>query len=70
MKLTQYVAKDIGGPDIGSLFKKKESFEPALLALQNTQPALSQYLATVRTQFTEQLAKLRNDIEHQGLTKP
>jgi hypothetical protein len=69
MKLTQYVAKDIGGPDIGSLFKK-ESFEPALLALQNTQPALSQYLATVRTQFTEQLTKLRNDIEHQGLTKP
>lgn len=55
--------------DIGFLFKKQSTFENRLKKLENDDPHLAGYLKAAR-EWSEQLIKSRNAIEHEGWILP
>jgi len=57
------------GKEIGFLFKKQHAFEAGLEALKQSDPQLSAYLRETR-QWSEQLLKNRNAMEHEGWILP
>jgi hypothetical protein len=57
------------GVNFGFLFKKQPTFESGLASMQQSDPALADYLREARI-WTEQLITTRNDLEHSVWSLP
>ena len=62
--------REIGSVDFGILFQKLTAFDEGRVKLRASHPDLAVYLLSARTELTETLALLRNDMEHNGWTLP